>query len=384
MKASIAFTSLLFLSWGVGVRAYPAQEHDAPNAAVKYLRADASLRQSYPLPTDAAANLQKALEAPLNEEDEKLVGAAEEALVEFQHGASSKQCNWEVSAEDGAFANTAHRGAILELASISGLRARIRFRDGNTPGATTDLITAMAATRHLSQDGSLASVLFAYKLENTLSVILAQNLFRLSEAQLRVLANKLNALPGGFTLGKALLAEKVQRNDLLEIAQHAKSREELINLLLEGAPILQSNRPLASEIVDGCGGSVEGFLHCVNRQQAFYSEWVSKFDLQPEQFERDYKTQLQEVSKNNSVMRQFTPALPRFRWAEANCQTRRALLQAAIAVQLDGPDALDRRADPYDGKPFSYSPVDNGFRLSSRLVDNGSPLSLAVTTPKSL
>jgi hypothetical protein len=95
-----------------------------------------------------------------------------------------------MSAEDGALANTAHRGAILELASVSGLRARIRFRDGNTAGATTDLLAAMAAARHLSQDGSLASVLFAYKLENTLSVILAQNLFRLSEAQLKVLRDK--------------------------------------------------------------------------------------------------------------------------------------------------------------------------------------------------
>jgi hypothetical protein len=239
----------------------------------------------------------------------------------------------------------------------------------------------MAAARHLSQDGSLASVLFAYKLENALSVILVQNLFRLSEAQLKVLTSKHNALPSGFTLGKALSAEKVQRNDLLDIAQDAKNREELIKLLLERAPILQSKMSLAIEIVQGCGDTVEGFLKCVKRQQAFYGEWVTKFDLPPEQFERDYKTQLQEVSKANSVMRQFTPALPRFRWTEAYCQTRRALLQAAIAVRLDGPSALDRHADPYDGKPFSYSPLDKGFRLSSQLAENGSLLSLAVTTP---
>lgn len=380
MKASIAFTSLLFVS-ALGVRAYPAQEQGAENAAVKYLRADASLRQSYPLPTDAAVNLQKALESPLNEEDEKLVTVAGEALIEFQHAASSKQCDWEMSVEDGALANTAHRGAILELASVSGLRARIRFRDGNTTGATTDLLAAMAAARHLSLDGSLASVLFAYKLENALSVILAQNLFRLSEAQSKGLTTKLDALPSGFTLGKALSEEKVQRNSLLQIAQNAKSREGLINLLLERAPILQSNKSRAIEIIDGCGGTVEGFLHCVNRQQAFFSEWVKKFDLPPEQFERDYKTQLQEVSKDNSVMRQFTPALPRIRWAEAYCQTRRALLRAAIVFRLDGPGALDQHPDPYDSKPFSYSPVDGGFRLSSRLTDNGSPLSLVVTTP---
>lgn len=43
--------------------------------------------------------------------------------------------------------------------SVSGLRARLRFRDGNAAGATSDLLAAMAAARHLSVDGSLASVL---------------------------------------------------------------------------------------------------------------------------------------------------------------------------------------------------------------------------------
>lgn len=380
MKISVA-TALLVLSLALSVRAFFAQDQGAQNAAVKYLRADASLRQSFPLPTDAAAKLQKALESPLNDDDETLVAAAAEALVEFQHGASSKRCDWDMSAEDGALADTAHRGAILELASVSGLRARIRFRDGNTGGATTDLLAATAAARHLSQDGSLASVLFAYKLENTLSVILAQNLFRFSDSQLKVLADKCATLPRGFTLGKALSAEKVQRNDNLEIAQSAKNPQELINLLLERVPILKSNRSLANKIVDGCGGTVDGFLQCANQQQVFYNEWITKFDLPPEQFERDYKAELQEVSKDNSVMREFTPALPRFRWVEAYCQTRRALLEAAIAVRLDGPGALDRHPDPYDAKPFSYTRLDKGFQLGSQLAENGSPLTLAVTTP---
>jgi hypothetical protein len=378
MKLSIAFTALLFLSVPVVAEAQPAPQQEVENAAVKYLRADASLRQSYLLPTDAGTKLQKALESPLEDEDERLVTAAGEALDEFQHGASSKQCDWEMSAEDGALANTAHRGAILELASVSGLRARFRFRDGNTAGAITDLLAAMAAARHLSEDGSIASVLLADKLENTLSAVLAQNLSRLSEVQLKELTNRLDALPTGFTLGKALSTEKVQRNDLLEIAQVAGNREELIRLLLVRIPILESKRSLASEIVDGCGGTVEGFQHCVNRQQAFYSEWVTKFNLPPEQFERDYRTELKEVSENNSVVRQFTPALPRFRWAEAYCQTRRALLQTAIAVRLDGPSTLGRHLDPYDGKPFHYLPISQGFRLESRLVENGIPLSLSI------
>jgi hypothetical protein len=102
------------------------------------------------------------VESPLDVEDEKLVAAADEALVEFHHGAASNRCDWVMSAEDGPLANTAHRGAIKELVAVAEIRSRLRFRDGDMPGAIDDAVAAVAAARHLSVDGSLASVLFAY------------------------------------------------------------------------------------------------------------------------------------------------------------------------------------------------------------------------------
>jgi hypothetical protein len=167
-------------------------------------------------------------------------------------------------------------------------------------------------------------------------------------------------------------------NELLNLVEGAKSRDELIAMLLNKVPVLESNKTLAAEIVDGCGGSVAGFVACANQQHSFYEAWVSRFSLPPEEFETAYKAEVEEVSKTNSIIRQFTPALPRFRWAEAYKQTRRALLQTAIAVRLDGPSALNRHPDPYDGKPFSYVPVDGGFRLESRLREDGASLSFSV------
>ena len=99
------------------------------NAAVKYLRADASLRQSYALPEDAAAMLQRAAASSLDLDDEKLVTAAAEALVEFHHGAGSSRCDWVMSSEDGPRASTAHRGAVKELVAVAEIRSRLRFRD---------------------------------------------------------------------------------------------------------------------------------------------------------------------------------------------------------------------------------------------------------------
>jgi hypothetical protein len=284
-----------------------------------------------------------------------------------------------LSTEDGPLANTAHRGAIKELVVVAEIRSRLPFRDGNTPGAIDDVLAAMAAARHLSGDGTLASVLFAYKLENSITGILVQNLYPFSSAQLHELTSGLNTLPTGSNLGGALEAEKLGPNELLAFTQNTKTRDELIDRLLHDIPALQSNRGLAVEIVDGCGGSVQGFVNCVDQQQSFYVFWAPRFALPPKEFESAYKVEFDQLSKTNPVARQFTPALPRLRWAEAYEQTRRSLLRAAIAVQLDGPEALNQQIDPFDKKPFAYTAVDGGFRLESWVAGDGIPISLSVT-----
>jgi hypothetical protein len=354
---------------------FAAAQPPPENAAVKYLRADASLRQSYPLAPDAAQTLQKALQAPLDDADEKLVAAADDALVEFDHGAALPFCNWDLSA-DG---NTAHRGAITELVAVSGLRARLRFRDGNSSGAVSDVLASMAAERHLSLDGSLASLLFSYKMEQPLVEILAANLYRLSPAQLKELAGGLQSLPAGSTMAAAFAAEKVRRNERLwDIARGANTRDELIAALQKEIPLLHSDHQAAAQIVDGCGGSVAGFKTCVERESHFDDAWASRFDWPPILFETTYKAEMEDRSKTNPVILQFTPMLPRFRWAEIYNQTHRGLLQAAVDVQLRGPDALSQHPDPHDGAPFSYHSIDGGFRLQSRLSENKVPLSLTV------
>jgi len=121
----------IIISWfGALVLLATTNQQKAQNAAVKYLRADAALRQSYALAPDAAAKLERSLESPLDGEDEKLVEAAGEALVEFDRAAASKRCDWEISVEDGPIANTAHRGAIRELSALKRtalLRSSYRF-----------------------------------------------------------------------------------------------------------------------------------------------------------------------------------------------------------------------------------------------------------------
>jgi hypothetical protein len=356
-----------------------AQSKDS-NAAVQYLRADVALRQNYPLPPEAWVKLDQALEEPLNAEDEKLVAAASEALTEFQHGAKSKLCDWQMSAEDGPFANTSHRGAIMELVAVSALRARIRLRDGDDKGALTDLLAAYAAARHLSLDGSIASVLIGYKLEREVTAILQNAIALLTPAELETLESGLAGLPQGSSMQNAITAEKLNRNDLAGIIGNAHTHDELISRIAAGIPSLANDRAKAQELVDGCGGSLAGVMNCIDKQRAFYEKWTANFGLSPETFQQQYDPDFASASIGNPILQRFTPMLSRFRWAETYNDTQRALLHAAVAVQRGGAKELSRYPNPSTGRPFNYTQSANGFVLESLLKENGKPISLSIVS----
>jgi hypothetical protein len=360
-------------------QAYAFAQPKDRNAAVQYLRADAAFHQAYPLPPQAWVKLEQALEEPLSAEDEKLVAAASEAFTELQHGAKSKFCDWQMSAEDGPFANTSHRGAVMELVAVSALRARIRLRDKDYKGAIADLLAAYAAARHLSLDGSIASVLIGYKLEREVTTVLQNAIALLTPPELEALESGLAALPQSSSMQNAIAAEKLKRNDLVGIIGNAHTRDELVSHMAE-IPFLANDRAKAQEVVDGCGGSLAGVMNCIDKQRAFYEKWTANFGLPPETFQQRYDPDYARASIGNPILERFTPMLSRFRWAEAYNNTRRALLRAAIAVQQGGTKELSRYPDPSNDQPFSYIQSPNGFALESSLKENGKPISLSVVS----
>jgi hypothetical protein len=369
---------LLFSASIVSQRVYSQSSTHERNAAVDYLRADVSLRQSYPVREKEWEELEKSLTSPLDERDEKLVVAAAEALVEFDHAANSPHCDWQVSIEDGPLANTSHRGAMRELTAVAGIRARIRLRAGDVEGATTDVVDALTAARHLTGDGSLASVLFGFRVENQISDVLVNGLPLFSRSQLLDVQRRLTRLPTGSDMQNALQSEKLDHKDLALILSSAKTRQELIQALATGIPTLNGDESKASEIVQQCGGTIQGMEGCIEQQRGFYSRWMPLFRIPPEDFERRYTTDFAKSSARNPVIAMFTPNLSRLRWVQAYQDTRRALLGAAVAVQISGANALADQRDPYDQSSFTYLHLQHGFRIESRLKENGVPLSLTV------
>jgi hypothetical protein len=45
---------------------------------------------------------------------------------------------------------------------------------------------------------------------------------------------------------------------------------------------------------------------------------------------------------------------------------------------LEGAQGLTHHVDPHDKEPFTYTVLDGGFRLESRLIADGTPISLSI------
>jgi hypothetical protein len=309
---------------------------------------------------------------------EELVSAAGDALRELHEGAALPQASWNIRYQDGATADMSHRAAVRDLAAVAGLRARIRFRDGQPSGAADDLLAAVTAARHLSVDGSLASALIAHTLEWQATTLLAQHLRALPGADLPGLALRVDALPASPTFAAALLAhEAIARRILVGEAQAARDRPDLL-ARVNALPLLAGR---AADIVDACGGTADGLVRCLEVLQGHYREWSQRGRLSPEDFQKAYDAAAPSLA-DPTAFRLLLPALPRLRWHFAYHDTQRALFRAALAVEAAGVTALARHVDPYDGRQFSHMPTPAGFRLASRLTQGAHALAILVGAPR--
>ena len=109
---------------------------------------------------------------------------------------------------------------------------------------------------------------------------------------------------------------------------------------------------------------MDGVLKMAEELRSSYSLMAGKLELPPDRFVKEYDREMMERS-GNPCFRLF-PALDKVRMAQARADVRRALLSAAIAVQLNGPAALPDQPDPIVGGAFEYIPFEGGFELRSR------------------
>jgi hypothetical protein len=294
------------------------------------------------------------------------------ALRMLHRGAAQTRCDWELAEEEGITALMPYAQAARPMCALACLHARLRFEEGKTAAAIDDIVAGMVLARHLSQKGSLILVLVTYALEHPLIETLAFNLTRLDAGTIKDLKKRLDALPPGGSPTQAMKFEEHMSLDwLAREVKKRKGKEDLERLLvlLSGLASRRGDSPEKArergrELLKACGGSAEGMLNVVQEARSTWRSMTMKLELPLDQFARAYDDAMK--PGGNPVVGLLFPALPRVRVLKMRADIRRALLAAAIDIQLDGKDALKKHPDPVVGGLFEYVPFKGGFELRSK------------------
>jgi hypothetical protein len=337
---------------------------DAPpdlgaNAALKYWQGFATL----PAFTDAEQKkLGECLTMPLDAQARQTVTKARYALEMMHRGAALPRCDWGIGYEEGVGTLIPYLPAARLIANLACLRARIRFEEGRSAEAIDDVVAAITLGRRVSQDGINVTVLTSYAVEHRMAEVLALYLPKLDAKTIKDVKKRLDALPPGESPATALKFEEQFALDwLVERIKEAKDKESLLTLLSKLCDSPEKGRALFNE----CGGTSEGVLTFAEETRQCYRRMAKKLELPLDQFAKEWDSEVKKQA-GNQVFSWVFPALHKVRLAQLRADVRRALLSAAIAVQLDGRDALKDHADPVVGGPFEYVAFEGGFELSSK------------------
>jgi hypothetical protein len=118
-------------------------------------------------------------------------------------------------------------------------------------------------------------------------------------------------------------------------------------------------------VLDECGGTAAGAVKYTEELRSWYPRLAEQMELPLDQFAKEQERAAIKFAAN-PMYKRFGPGNLRRRWHEAQADVRRALLSAALAVQLDGHDALKHHPDPVVGGPFDYVAFKGGFELRSK------------------
>jgi hypothetical protein len=257
----------------------------------------------------------------------------------------------------------------------------MRFEEGKSGEAIDDIVAAITLARHLTQDGTLVVMLLGYNMEPRMSELLAVYLPKLEPSAIKALKTRIDALPPGGRPAQAMNLEQRDMEWFVQKIKDAKDENELLELLsLVAAP--EGSGPRRQEasraLLKECGGTAEGVVKLHEQLFSCFERMTKIFELPLDQFEQEWKRE-EATQTGNPMFKRLFGAYPKLRQVQARTDVRRALLSAALAVQLGGRAALAKQPDPVVGGRFGYTAFKGGFELRSKLTQtDNKPVSLSV------
>jgi hypothetical protein len=349
------------------------------NASVPYGQAFIALRRG----GDRDKLIADSLTMPLDARAREIVSRAAYALRMMQRGAALPRCDWAIDPEQGVEIPFTHAVGGQVLSSLACLRSRLRFEEGRNAEAVEDVVAALTLARHVSLDGTLDSLWAGYDIEHRMGQALALYLPGLDARTIKDLKRRLDGLPpGGSTAAATRRMEESLLSWIAGEIREAKDRESLLDFLSQlcgrKSDPPEKNRARGRAFLEDCGGTAEGVLKTAEEMRPGSLRLANLLDLPPDRLAKEWDREAMNLARN-PLFGVFAPVLQNVRSRREEAAVRRALLSAALAVRLDGRDALKIHGDPVAGGPFEYAAFEGGFVLrSNRKGSDDKPLALTV------
>jgi hypothetical protein len=365
----ISLCALVLVTAQINVRAddRPADLND--NAALKYWRAFSLMPH---LTHEEQDRLRReAQTAALDNRIKDLVSQSDAAFHELHHGAKLTHCAWSINVEDGVYLRLPEVQAARTLTDLGIYRIRLRFQEGRSAEALDTALDLIKLGRDASKGSTIIAVLVGIAVEAATEEAVAANLPRAHAAQLKDFSERWQKLPAMGTMAAAMLVGEERGFLLWFIREVEKCNDDdavlkLLTTILAGQPGKDASVE-AKAFFAGCGGSKEGVLQKTKEARPKYQEWATNMSLPLGEFKKFWENEKNEALAKNVVVKTMAPGLYDCRLAEARAEARRKLFKAALAVQLNGAEALTQHPDPFGDGPFLYTAFDGGFQLSSKL-----------------
>jgi hypothetical protein len=340
------------------------------NAALQYWQAFAMLP---PLNAEQEKLLDNRATAPLDDAAVKLLEQSHGSLKFLMRGAKLRECDWGLDYRDGASMHLPHLAKARTLARLAALEARRAFEAGQHDRAS-DMAFGMAAmARQVGGDRTLVNMLVCYSIEEMTVDAVAPYLPKLG-ASYETSKATFESLPPSPQISQGVLCEKQMgawlRNKLEEAEkQQPGSWRTTWKSMILGP---ESEDPLWDV------KSFDEVVAMMDKFQSVYDELGQLMKLPPQEFDAKFPEFVKHAKAESPIAKVLLPAMDKVVKAQRHSEVRMAMLLAGIAVVEGGPEKLGSIKDPFGDGPFEYRKVDDGFELSSKLEQDGKPVTLTI------
>ena len=320
-----------------------AQDSSAiSNAAELYVQAFAQLENISPVEKKllqrSHVSQPNAKENTIQVDERKLLERLEPVIELVQTASRLDQADWGNEVDDTPWIHLASSAKQLQRGLM--LQARLHIEEKEFEEASNVIVSAVAFSRHIGQDGILIARLIESSTFKIVANLCAWKSTAFPKPVLKGMQEDLRNLPVSMTAKEVLLAE----------SQYSARLSK------------QNGNPYPKKQMDD-------FLK-------FYDQVVAFGALPLDQFEGQLK-KLGDSFPDNIMIKGVLPVISRMRHQIAVHEVNTALLGLGLKVLLSGPQVVKNAKDPSGKGPFEYLPLKNeSFELFSELIQRGEKLML--------